>query len=319
MLAQKSALVSRTARRLVVASPLTFAARSRTLTTKVSAGPPVGPNSTKLYVGNLSWDTRADDLTSLFGKFGTVEDSFVATDRETGRSRGFGFVTLPTDAAKSAIAESDGTEFMGRTIRVNEASPPGERPPGGRGGGGYGGRGGGGYGGGGGGYGGGGGRGGGGYGGGGRGGGGYGNLSWDTRAEDLTTLFSKYGAVEDAFVPTDRETGRPRGFGFVTLNEAGARQAIQELDGQEFMGRSIRVNEATPLGDRPAGGRGGGGGYGGRGGGRGYGGDGGGGYGGGGDGGYGGRGGGYGGGGGRGGYGGGGGGYGGGGYGGGGY
>ncbi|KAG2454091.1 hypothetical protein HYH02_001131 [Chlamydomonas schloesseri] len=141
--------------------------------------------STKLYVGNLSWDTRADDLTNLFSKFGTVEDAFVATDRETGRSRGFGFVTLEANAAKSACSECDGTEFMGRTIRVNEATPLGERPPGGRGGGrgGYGGRGrggdsyGGGYGGGrGGGYGGGygGGRGGGGYGGGGYGGGGSG-------------------------------------------------------------------------------------------------------------------------------------------------
>ncbi|KAG2486742.1 hypothetical protein HYH03_014668 [Edaphochlamys debaryana] len=137
--------------------------------------------STKLYVGNLSWDTRADDLTQLFSKFGNVEDAFVATDRETGRSRGFGFVTLESTAAKNACAECDGTEFMGRTIRVNEATPLGERPPGGRGGGygggrggGRGGYGGGGYGGGGdGGYGGGygGGRGGGGYGGGGRGGG----------------------------------------------------------------------------------------------------------------------------------------------------
>lgn len=141
--------------------------------------------STKLYVGNLSWDTRSEDLSNLFSKFGAVEDSFIATDRETGRSRGFGFVTLESNAAKTAAAECDGTEFMGRTIRVNEATPMGERPPGGRGGGrGYGGGGrGGSYGGGRGGYGGGGdsyggGRGGsyggGGYGGGGRGGGGYG-------------------------------------------------------------------------------------------------------------------------------------------------
>lgn len=65
-------------------------------------------------VGNLSWETRADDLTGLFSKFGTVEDAFVATDRETGRSRGFGFVTLETNAAKNACAECDGTEFMGR-------------------------------------------------------------------------------------------------------------------------------------------------------------------------------------------------------------
>ncbi|KXZ49916.1 hypothetical protein GPECTOR_19g367 [Gonium pectorale] len=137
--------------------------------------------STKLYVGNLSWETRADDLTNLFSKYGTVEDAFVASDRETGRSRGFGFVTLETNAARNACQECDGTEFMGRTIRVNEATPLGERPAGGggRGGGrgyGGGGRGGGrGYGGDGG-YGGGygGGRGGGGYGGGGYGGGGYG-------------------------------------------------------------------------------------------------------------------------------------------------
>lgn len=131
--------------------------------------------STKLYVGNLSWDTKAEDLYALFGKFGTVvswkppsqnirgsctcpgfamqcgssswlpawfpalplcksrqlllsqiwlptalwlqEDAFVPTDRETGRPRGFGFVTLPTDAAKAAIADADGTEFMGRSVR----------------------------------------------------------------------------------------------------------------------------------------------------------------------------------------------------------
>lgn len=102
--------------------------------------------STKLYVGNLSWQTRADDLQNFFSRFGAVEDSFVATDRETGRSRGFGFVTLETSAAQAAIAETDGQDFMGRNIRVNEATPQGERPAGGRGG--YGGRGGGGYGGG---------------------------------------------------------------------------------------------------------------------------------------------------------------------------
>ncbi|MEW5306772.1 MAG: hypothetical protein WDW36_009212 [Sanguina aurantia] len=121
--------------------------------------------STKLYVGNLSWDTRADDLFEVFGKYGPVEDAFVATDRETGRSRGFGFVTMESTAAIAAAEEMNETDFMGRTIRVNEAAPPGERPAGGRGGGGYGGRGGGG-----GGY----GRGGGGGGYGGRGGGGGG-------------------------------------------------------------------------------------------------------------------------------------------------
>lgn len=67
-----------------------------------------------LYPGNLSWDTRADDLNSFFSKYGSVEDAFVATDRETGRSRGFGFVTLESTAAKIAASEVDGAEFMGR-------------------------------------------------------------------------------------------------------------------------------------------------------------------------------------------------------------
>ncbi|KAG1662315.1 hypothetical protein FOA52_011473 [Chlamydomonas sp. UWO 241] len=138
--------------------------------------------SMKLYIGNLSWDTKKEDLFDLFSKYGAVEDAFVASDRETGRSRGFGFVTIESESAQSAITEVNETDFMGRTIRVNEAQPRGEGGGGrGGGGGGYGGggggRGGGGYGGGG--YsgdrggdrGGGGGYGG---GGGGRGGGGYG-------------------------------------------------------------------------------------------------------------------------------------------------
>lgn len=149
--------------------------------------------STKLYVGNLSWDTNKEDLRQLFSQHGPVEDTFIPTDRETGRVRGFGFVTLPEDAAQRAIEALNETEFMGRRIRVNAATPQGERTGGGYGGGGYGGggggyggRGGGGYGGGGysgggGGYGGGsggyGGRGGGGYGG--RGGGGYGGGGGD--------------------------------------------------------------------------------------------------------------------------------------------
>jgi len=125
--------------------------------------------STKLYVGNLSWSTQRDDLYNLFGQYGEVEDAFIPMDRETGRPRGFGFVTMGADGAKAAADALNETEFMGRNIRVNEAQPVGERGGGGFGGRG-GGRGGGGYGrGGGGGY-----NGGGGYGGGGYGGGGYG-------------------------------------------------------------------------------------------------------------------------------------------------
>ncbi len=127
----------------------------------------------KLYVGNLSFGTTSEDLTQLFGQFGEVSSAQIVTDRETGRSRGFGFVEM-SSGGDEAIAGTNGADFQGRTLTVNEAKPREDRGGGGRsGGGGYGGgggrSGGGGYGGGGGGggYGGGGGRSGGGGGGGG--------------------------------------------------------------------------------------------------------------------------------------------------------
>ena len=132
----------------------------------------------KLYVGNLPFSTTEDSLRDAFGQCGTVTDVMIAVDRQTGRSRGFGFVTFSNDEeANAAVGKFHGQDMDGRSIQVNEARPREDRPQGGGGGGGY--RGGGG-GGGGGGYrgGGGGGRsggGGGGYrgGGGGGGGGGY--------------------------------------------------------------------------------------------------------------------------------------------------
>jgi RNA recognition motif-containing protein len=129
--------------------------------------------SVKLYVGNIPWRASVDELRDLFAQFGNVEDCFIPQDRESGRPRGFAFVTMAS-GSDQAIQNLNETEWQGRTIRVNEAQPP----SGGGGGGGFrGGRGGGGGGYGGGGYGGGdGGYGGGGYGGGyqQQGGGGYG-------------------------------------------------------------------------------------------------------------------------------------------------
>ena len=131
----------------------------------------------KLYVGNLAYSVRDDDLQQAFAQFGTVASAKVMMDRDTGRSKGFGFVEMGSDAeAQSAINGMNGQALDGRALVVNEARPREERPGGfgggggGRsgGGGGYGGGGGGGYGGGGGGRSG----GGGGYGGGGRSGGG---------------------------------------------------------------------------------------------------------------------------------------------------
>ena len=124
----------------------------------------------KLYVGNLGYDVTEADLTELFAPHGTVDSAQVIIERDTGRSKGFGFVEMSTnEQAKAAMSALDGKEVGGRALKVNEAKPK-EARSGGGGGGGYGGGGGGGSRGG---YGGGGGGGGrGGYGGGGGGGGG---------------------------------------------------------------------------------------------------------------------------------------------------
>ncbi len=102
---------------------------------------------TKLYVGNLSFRVSSEDLQEYFGAAGPVESANVVYDRETGRSRGFGFVEMASDdAATAAIAQFNGQDYDGRNIVVNEARPREDR--GGGGGGHRGGRGGGGYGGG---------------------------------------------------------------------------------------------------------------------------------------------------------------------------
>src|SRR4051794_40557097 len=114
----------------------------------------------KLYVGNLTYNVNESDLEALFSQFGTVQSAQIIIDRDTNRSKGFGFVEMSSDAeAQAAIQELNGRDHDGRNLTVNEAKPREERGGGGGyGGGGRGGRGGGGgYGGGGGGYGGGGG------------------------------------------------------------------------------------------------------------------------------------------------------------------
>jgi RNA recognition motif-containing protein len=93
-----------------------------------------------IYVGNLIWECTADDLLALFQEHGAVARAQVITDRETGRSRGFGFVEMESDAeAQKAIEALNGAEFNGRPLTVNEARPREERSGGGGGRGGYGG------------------------------------------------------------------------------------------------------------------------------------------------------------------------------------
>ena len=101
--------------------------------------------SNNLYVGNLSFSCTADDLRELFSQHGNVSSAQVVSDRETGRSRGFGFVEMATDEeAQAAVAACHGQEFGGRALTVNEARPQEARSGGGGFGGGRGGAGGGG-------------------------------------------------------------------------------------------------------------------------------------------------------------------------------
>lgn len=89
----------------------------------------------RMYVGNLPYNTNDDELRGIFEEFGNVIDVKVIMDRETGRSRGFGFVEMDDDSARNAMAQLNGQEIGGRTLRVNEAEER-QRGSGGGGGGG---------------------------------------------------------------------------------------------------------------------------------------------------------------------------------------
>lgn len=88
-----------------------------------------------------------------------------------------------------------------------------------------------------------------------------GNLNWDATADDLRAFFEGFGKINSVKIMTDRETGKPRGFGFIEMeNSADAQKAIQGVNGREFMGRELTVNEARPR--EPRSNQGGNGGYG---------------------------------------------------------
>lgn len=91
---------------------------------------------TSIYVGNLPFTCSEDEIRDLFEQHGAVDTVKLISDRETGRPRGFGFVEMASEDANKAIEELNGTEFGGRTLRINEAQPRGPRPGGGGGGGG---------------------------------------------------------------------------------------------------------------------------------------------------------------------------------------
>ncbi|XVF08803.1 hypothetical protein REPUB_Repub07fG0034900 [Reevesia pubescens] len=174
------------------------------------------PEEAKLFVGNLPYDVDSQSLAMLFEKAGTVEIAEVIYNRDTEQSRGFGFVSMSSiEEAEKACELFNRYDLNGRLLTVNKASPRGsrfDRPPRV-----------------------------------------YepalriyvGNLPWDVDNTRLEQVFSEHGKVVEARVVYDRETGRSRGFGFVTMSsETELNDAIAALDGQSLDGRAIRVNVA---------------------------------------------------------------------------
>ncbi|KAL0740336.1 hypothetical protein Bca4012_081849 [Brassica carinata] len=184
----------------------------------------------KLFVGNLPFNVDSAQLAQLFESAGNVEMVEVIYDKVTGRSRGFGFVTMSSASeVETAEQQFNGYELDGRQLRVNAGPPPpkredsfsrGPRSSFGSSGGG----------------------------GGGAGSGNrvyVGNLSWGVDDMALESLFGEQGKVVEARVIYDRDSGRSKGFGFVTYNSAQEVQnAIRTLDGADLDGRQIRVSEA---------------------------------------------------------------------------
>uniref|UniRef100_A0A1J3CWH0 RNA-binding protein CP31B, chloroplastic n=1 Tax=Noccaea caerulescens TaxID=107243 RepID=A0A1J3CWH0_NOCCA len=174
------------------------------------------PEEAKLFVGNLPYDVDSKALAMLFEQAGTVEISEVIYNRDTDQSRGFGFVTMSTvEDAEKAVEKFNRYEVNGRLLTVNRAAPRGSRPE--------------------------------------REPRVYesafriyvGNLPWDVDNARLEQVFSEHGKVVEARVVYDRETGRSRGFGFVTMsNETEVNDAVAALDGQNLEGRAIRVSVA---------------------------------------------------------------------------
>ncbi|KMZ60803.1 RNA-binding protein [Zostera marina] len=174
------------------------------------------PEEAKIFVGNLPFDVDSENLAKIFDQAGVVEIAEVIYNRETDQSRGFGFITMSTvEEAEKAVEMFNRYDCNGRLLTVNKAAPRGSRPeraprefgPSFRV-----------------------------Y---------VGNLPWQVDDARLEQVFSEHGKVVDARVVYDRESGRSRGFGFVTMTtQDEVDDAIASLDGQSLDGRPVRVNVA---------------------------------------------------------------------------
>ncbi|KAI6046529.1 hypothetical protein EDC04DRAFT_1479943 [Pisolithus marmoratus] len=181
--------------------------------------------SKSVFVGKLSWNVDNDWLAQEFSSCGEVESAYVQMDRTTGRSRGFGYVHFKSaDAVEKALA-MNGKEIDGRAIRVDNSSPSDKK---------------------------------------------FsadkqssatnvlfvGNLSFNATEDSLWETFGEHGDVKSVRIPTDRETGRPKGFAYVEFSDGeAAKKAHEALQGFEFDGRTLRLDFSQPR--DAAGGRGG--------------------------------------------------------------
>jgi RNA recognition motif-containing protein len=178
-------------------------------------GPPKGTK--KIYMGNVPFSVTKEEVKDFYSEYGEVVDVYIPQNPDTGVGRGFAFVTMKEEDAAAAIEATNGADFGGRTLVVNEPLPPGKKAPSRKsnttkly----------------------------------------VGNLSFYTVVETLEDIFGEFGPVVDCYLPEDPTTGGSRGFGFVTMAREDALNAIKEIDGCEVDGRVIRVNEAQPKGGR---------------------------------------------------------------------
>ena len=173
----------------------------------------------RIYVGNLASHTTERDLTSLFERAGRVVSASIITDRDTGRSKGFGFVEMGREEAERAITQLNQTDLNGHTLSVTEARarpqssadrgiPPSRLF--------------------------------------------VGNLPYNATAAELKEFFSSVGLVSFVSLPVERESGKPRGFAFVEFpDHAHAQEAVRRFHNQPFNGRALVVNEARARESRP--------------------------------------------------------------------
>jgi RNA recognition motif-containing protein len=174
----------------------------------------------RIYVGNLPAPTTEHELSCLFERVGHVVFARIMRDRDTGRTKGFGFVEMGEGEAEQAIQQLNGVELHGHALAVTEARARPE-PSAGR---------------------------------------GMppsrlfvGNLPYDATGAELKELFSSVGPVASVFLPVERESGKPRGFAFVDFSErAHAEEAVRRFHQQSFKGRALVVNEARAKESRPS-------------------------------------------------------------------